>query len=199
MTHRDKSDQDIADKEAMRQLQAGVDEALGQIMARWKEPLLSFLYRYTMNWSVAVDLTEETFVRVYQNRLRYKPSGTFSNWLFAIAANLARNEARWRRRHPGSVLVQAKSESPSGTTLEDEPSASDPLPDDSADLSDRARLVRSAIGELPRDLRMTLVLFEYEDLSHREIAEVMGCSVKAVETRLYRARNRLRDLLSADL
>jgi len=198
VTQRDRSDQDIADKEAMRQLQAGEDEALSRIMARWKEPLLSFLYRYTSNWSVAVDLTEEAFVRVYQSRLRYKPSGTFSNWLFAIAANLARNEARWRRRHPGSALVQAELET-TGSSSIPEPASAEPGPDDNADHEDRAKLVRAAIGKLRHDLRTAVLLFEYEGLSHKEIAEVMGCSEKAVETRLYRARNQLRDLLSEQL
>ncbi len=180
----------------MARLQRDDDAALHQLMQRWKEPLLTFLYRYTANWSVATDLAEETFVKVYLNRYRYEPKATFSTWLFSIAANLARNEARWRKRHPASAFAQ-ETEQEFGD--HEAAISGAPGPDDSADRSDRARLVREAIRRLPHDLRTIVLLSEYENRSHREIGEILGCSPKAVESRLYRARQRLRDELSGRL
>jgi len=189
------SDVDAADKEDMAALQAGDDLALNRLMGRWELPLKGFLYRYTSNWSVTSDLAQETFVKVYLSRERYRPAAAFSTWLFAIAANLARNQARWTRRHPSSVFSIPPPGEGAINPLESLESH-DSTPDDSANRNDEARLVRDAIEKLPHDLKAALLLFEYQNLSHREVAEALGCSEKAVETRLYRARKQIRDLLA---
>jgi RNA polymerase sigma-70 factor (ECF subfamily) len=78
----------------------GDDLSLNLIMDRWKDRLLSFLYRRTGRYDVALDLSQETFVNLYHARSRYKPSGSFSTYLFSIASNLVRNHIRWTQRHP---------------------------------------------------------------------------------------------------
>jgi RNA polymerase sigma-70 factor (ECF subfamily) len=83
--------------------------ALNEIMDRWQRRLTSYLIRLTGSEAVAMDLAQETFVRVYQNRARYRPTGAFSTWLFAIASNLARHHIRWKIRHP-SLSIDAFSE-----------------------------------------------------------------------------------------
>jgi hypothetical protein len=89
-----------ADSSAMRRLREGEDLALNEIMERWQRRVTSYLLRFTGNETVAIDLAQETFVRVYQARERYRPKAKFSTWLFAIASNLAREHLRWLRRHP---------------------------------------------------------------------------------------------------
>src|SRR6187549_905955 len=84
----------------MQALAAGEDTALHGIMDRWRDKVAAFLYRMCGSHETALDLAQETFVRVYQARRRYAPGKPFSTWLFAIAANLARKHARWRARHP---------------------------------------------------------------------------------------------------
>lgn len=196
MTSSEESNRDTLDKATMARLREGDDLALNDLIERWKQPLVSFLYRYTSNWSVAVDLAQETFVRVYQSRSRYRPSHAFSAWLFAIAVNLARNEARWRRRHPGSAMAcQNDEENDSQDSLQNLTCPKDG-PDDSADRSDRVRLVSEAISHLPHDLRTALILFEFEHLSYQQIGGIVGCSAKTIEMRLYRARKQLRKSLS---
>tara|TARA_R110002096_G_scaffold428258_2_gene639710 strand:- start:15108 stop:15713 length:606 start_codon:yes stop_codon:yes gene_type:complete len=185
------SERDAADKAAMTQLREGNDLALNAIMEHWEQPLLSFLYRYTTNWSVAVDLAQETFVKVFQSRMRYRPKGQFSTWLFSIAMNLARNEARWRKRNPQSAMSGAAEDERQLAALD----SAEIRPDDAAAGNDRARMVREAIRELPGDLRTVVLLSEYEGMTQREIGDVLGCTPKAVETRLYRARKLLRDKL----
>ncbi len=182
---------DDPDGAAMRRLRDGDDLALNEIMARWEARVTGFLVRLTGNASVAPDLAEETFVRVYQNRSAYRDQGTFAAWLFAIATNLARHHARWQARHPA---VSLDDEDRAGRRFHD---AIDkrPSPDQSVDAGERAEAVRAAVESLPQDLREAVVLFEYEDLSHQEIAHISGCSPKAVETRLYRARAILREKL----
>jgi RNA polymerase sigma factor (sigma-70 family) len=165
-------------------LSRGEDAALDVLMLRWQVPLRSFLYRHTQNEADALDLAQETFVRVYRHRGRYRDGARFSTWMFQIGLNLARDHARRRTRRPS-------------VALEDVPEpAHDGNPQAETLATERVKAVRSAIADLPEKLRTALILFEYEDQSHAEIAATVSASPKAVETRLARARELLRQKLS---
>lgn len=163
------------DHEAMQRLQAGESLALNELMNRWKQPLVSYLYRQLGHEQDALDLAQETFVRVYQQAGRYRPHAKFSTWLFTIASNLAKNRHRWRARHPAIPLEEAPE--PSIPTTENE---------------EHITAVQQAIAALPHDLKTAVLLSEYHDLPQNEIAAILGCTRKAVETRLARARQFLR-------
>jgi len=177
----------------MCRLQSGEESALNELMNRWQQPLVGFICRYVGNEADALDLAQETFVRVYESRHRYKQTAKFSTWLFTIATNLCRNLFRWQKRHP---TVTLDGETQDSVPLIETLAATDDHPFTLADRKELAAAVRDSIQALPHDLRTTLLLFEYEDLSYEEIAVILECSMKAVETRLYRARNILRDKLA---
>jgi RNA polymerase sigma-70 factor (ECF subfamily) len=183
-----------ADLEAMLRLKGGDDLALNELMSRWQRPLVSFILRYTGNEQDALDLAQETFLRVFESRARYEPRSKFSTWLCAIAANLCRNQARWRERHPTVTLHGSDGEDDRG--LENSLAAPGGTPADNAERHDLASAVRAHIQALPHDLRTAVILFEYHELGHEEIAATLGCTAKAVETRLYRARKILGDALA---
>jgi len=191
MTTATGDEQDQAD---MARLAAEQDDALNELMSRHSLRLFCYLVRILGNETEADDLTQESFVRVYLNRARFRRSARFSTWLFAIATNLARDRLRWRARHPHVSFEADESESDHGLihTL----AASDPSPAENLEAAERAAAVRQTIAELPEELRLPLVLAEYEGQSHAEIAVVLECSPKAVEMRLYRARQQLREKLS---
>src|SRR5260221_11354106 len=86
------------DAELMLRLKNGEDWILNELMTRWQQPLVAFIYRYIGRETEALDLAQKTFVRVYATRHRYAVRGKFSTWLFTIAANLCRNYLRWRQR-----------------------------------------------------------------------------------------------------
>ena len=184
------------DAELMLRLKNGEDRILNELMARWQQPLVAFIYRYIGRETEALDLAQETFVRVYETRHRYTVRGKFSTWLFAIAANLCRNHLRWRRR--GESVPEA-------SDMEDAEFAEriqslDDSPDQAAIRSESISLIKVAIDKLPHDLKTVILLYEYQSLSYGEISSVLGCSVKAVEMKLYRARHLLRErLLGHDL
>ena len=186
------ADSDAQDRSDMGRLSSGDDAALNALMDRHGERLFHYLLRQLNNESDAADLAQESFVRVYQNRTRFDPAHKFSTWLYTIATNLLRDRFRWRQRHPQVSLDAEREEA--GAIL-------DTLPDTAATpaeqivTEERAVEVRKAIESLPDDLRSPLLLSEYECLSHAEIGAVLSCSTKAVETRLYRARNHLRKRL----
>lgn len=181
---------DELDVQDMSRLAAGHDAALNELMERHGEKLFHYLVRSLQNEDDAADLAQETFVKVYQSRTRFDPSQKFSTWLYAIASNLVRDRYRWRSRHP-QVSLDAESDA-TGDSFRDSLPGSGPSPNDSVQVEERAEAVRRAVATLPEELRQPLILAEYEDRSHAEIGEILGCSAKAVETRIYRARQQLR-------
>lgn len=180
-------DNDIA---LMLSLAGGEDLALNELISRWRDRVASFLIRMVGDHATAMDLTQETFVRLYSSRKSYKPTAAFSTYLFHIAANLARTQARWRKRHPTVPMADESGE------LRHEAVDSNPSPDESADLHERSALLNQAIADLPEDQREALLLFTVEGMSQAEVATVLGCSPKAVEVRVYRARQTLREALA---
>lgn len=173
-----------SDEESMAALQRGDDLALNRLMTRWQVPLRSFLYRSVRQEQDALDLAQETFVRVYRHRARYRAGAKFSTWMFQIALNLARDHARRQRRRPVTPLDEAPEAStgrhPGHEALE----------------AEAAEAVRTAVATLPEDLREAVILAEFHNLPHAEIAAIVGATPKAVETRLYRAREKLRTQLA---
>jgi RNA polymerase sigma-70 factor (ECF subfamily) len=185
------------DAELMLRLKDGEDLMLNELMTRWQQPLVAFIYRYVGHQADALDLAQETFVRVYQARARYTARAKFASWLFAIAANLCRNYMRRSARGAGTTM---ESLGPNSADSSQWILSSDDSPDQAVIKSELIATVKEAISKLPHDLRTAILLYEYDDLSYEEISSVLGCSVKAVEMKLYRARKLFKELLSrADL
>ncbi|MGA3283656.1 MAG: RNA polymerase sigma factor [Verrucomicrobiota bacterium] len=186
---------DARDRADMERLIAGHDAALNDLMERHATPVFQFLCRMVGNEDDANDLAQETFVRVFRARTSFRTNEKFSAWLYTIAANLARNHFRWRARHPNVSLEAetADSEQTLGSTLP----ASGPAPNEQALAAERAAAVRAAVGRLPEDLREAIVLCEWEERSVAEAAAILETTPKAVESRLYRARQMLRERLKS--
>jgi RNA polymerase sigma-70 factor (ECF subfamily) len=190
----DTTDTEARDRADMARLVGGHDAALNDLMERHAPAVFHFLCRMLGNEDDASDLAQDTFVRVFRARESFNPAQKFSTWLFTIAANLARNQLRWRSRHP-NVSLEAESES-TEQTLGDTLPAATSTPHQTADEAERVQRVRAAVQALPGDLREAIVLCEWEDLPVAEAATVLSTTPKAVESRLYRARKLLRDRLS---
>jgi RNA polymerase sigma factor (sigma-70 family) len=172
------------DTEFMRRVQAGDEAALGALMDRWELPVKGLIGRIVLNATEAEELAQETFVRVWQQRGKFRADAEFRPWLFSIAINLARNRLRWWRRRPSVDLKEWDAVDAQLTGKA------------ALERGERADAVRAAIAALPHDLREAVVLSEYEQLSHAEIAAATGTTPKAVEARLYRAREKLRQSLA---
>lgn len=143
----------------------------------------------------ALDLAQDTFVRVYEHRVKYDARGKFATWLYTISTNLCRNQARWKARHP-TVSMEIQISAQSDTTLGEQLPDKTRTPAQDAAGHELAGAVRDAIQGLPDDQQTATVLYEYEDMAYADIAKVLGCSAKAVENKLYRARQDLRERLT---
>lgn len=191
----------LDDRVLMERVQAGDEPALAALMERWELPVKAVIARLVLNTAEAEELAQETFVRLWQQRGKFRVGAEFRPWIFAIAVNLARNRLRWWRRRPAVALdewTELRGEgadgggfAPLGRVANGQAVGAGRL-----EREELSAAVRDAIAELPGDQREALVLFEYEQLSHAEIAAVVGATPKAVETRIYRARERLRKSLA---
>jgi RNA polymerase sigma-70 factor (ECF subfamily) len=188
-------DGDAQDAQDMSRLVNGHEAALNDLMERHAERLFHYLFRSLQNEDDAADLAQETFVKVYQNRAKFDPSQKFTVWLYAIASNLVKDRYRWRSRHPQASL-DIENEG-TGATLEDNLRDTKLGPDETLQKEESAEAVRKAVAALPEELRQALVLSVYQELPQAEIAAILKCSVKAVETRIYRARQQLRSSLGS--
>ena len=179
------------DDASLMQRQAGGDDlALNEIMSRWRDRVAAFLTRMVGDHSTALDLAQETFVRLYQSRHRYRPTAAFCTYIFHIAANLARSHARWKFWHP---TISLSGEAVDGSPASWEELDKSPLPDEQAQLREKLGVLETALSSLPHPWREALILSAVEGMSYAEIGATLGRSVKSVELGIYRARQALRD------
>lgn len=191
---------DDADRQAMEALSAGRGAGLDDLMERHSPRLLPYLVRMLGDEEDSRDVLQEVFLRVYRHRADFDRRRRFASWLYTIATNLARDRIRWRTRHPSASTAVASNVDAKSDPAEGEASpetTADPWMQ--ADAEYRSALVRQAITELPDPLKLPILLAVYEEQTHAEIAEVLGCTAKAVEVRIYRARRELRRQLGAVL
>lgn len=183
------------DRALMARVRGGDEAALAALMERWELAVKRVIARIVFNESEADELAQETFVRVWQQREKFHDGAEVKPWVLAIAVNLARNRLRWWRRRP-EVALHEWSETPGeGQELTGVGETRRPGDGGGLERKERVVAVRDAIAALPLELREAIVLFEFEEMSQAEIAATVGATVKAVEARIARAKEKLRGAL----
>ncbi len=178
----------LSDSMVVRRFLEGESRAFGELVDRYDKRLLNFVYRTIGDRERAQDLVQETFVRVYRHLHRFDQTKKFSTWIYTIAGNLAKNELRNRSRNP-LVLFQTikKNWEADHRPLEWEDTKL--RPDDLFRKRHLREMVEKAVDELPEHHRIVFVLRELEGKTYEEIAEITGCNLGTVKSRLNRARN----------
>lgn len=171
----------------------GDESALKDLMSRHKDSLHRFAFRYTGNVLDASEVTQETFVRAWFNARNFKPRAKASTWLFSICANLCRDRARRQRRWRFFSLGNANENEQTEPNLQLASAA--PGPTEQTQLREEIERAAGAVENLPDKLKAPFILCVLEEHSHEEAAAILGVSSKTVETRIYRARLRLREQL----
>ena len=138
------NDVDALDRDDMKRLSVGHDPALNNLMERHGAKLFNYLIRCLQNEEDAADAAQETFVRVYQHRMKFDPDQEFSTWLYTIATNLVKDRYRYRTRHPQVSLDSDNVET--GSAFRQNFTEQRPTPDQHLDAKERAETVRRAIG-----------------------------------------------------
>lgn len=177
-THDIPTDRDLVDR-----LRSGDELALNEIMRRYKERVYRFAWRYLHNEDIALDITQETFTKLYFNIEKFDPAYKFSTWVFQIALNLCRDHLRKHKHAAKDISFDLLHEygangwEDSGENIETAFQAKQQLV-----------WLRKEIDLLPHNLKEAFVLFALEERPQSECAEILGVSAKTVETRVYRAR-----------
>ncbi|MEK6676375.1 MAG: sigma-70 family RNA polymerase sigma factor [Planctomycetota bacterium] len=176
------------DEQLLRDFLAGDGGGFELLARRHHAELYQFAMRITASSAAAEDVVQETMLRVYLSASSFDPERKFKSWLFAIAANKARDYLRNReRKHEVPLDGYAEDEQESGRRFVDLLSA-EPIPqEDDLGTEDRRRLVRSAIGLMPVKLREVLILAYYHRFSYREIGDIVNIPVGTVKSRLHAA------------
>src|SRR5215510_5159770 len=184
------------DHELLVAIRDGDESAFQEIVRRYRNPITNFIYRMLDDYDRSVELAQETFIRVYTSASRYQANYSFSTYIYRIATNLAISELRKRKRRK-LVSLFSPYTNEDGETLEMDPPDQTTLQDEALIEDERRKAVSRAIKSLPEKYRAAVVLRDVEGLSYDRIAEVMNLSEGTVKSRINRARNLLKEKLSA--
>ncbi len=168
----------MSDEELMAQVRHGVGEMLGVLFERYQLPLFNFYLKLTGDRTLSEDLVQEVFFRMLKYRQSYRPETPFRAWMYQIARNARVDHLRRRRPE---------------TSWEPEMSPA-VAPTDTAQQSQEAALLYRALMRLEEGKREVLVLSRFQDLKYEEIAQLLGCEVGTVKTRVHRALQELRGI-----
>ena len=171
--------------------------AFEELVSRYQARLVSIFENMVGRRSMAEDLAQEVFLRIYRARKRYTAGSRFSTWLYRIAHNVASNARRsLARRKEVNLVAQSHGELSAQPLTHMVKEASGLMPTRQIDQIERAEIVRAAMGSLNDRQRMALLLSKFEGMSYEEIAQSMELSVSAIKSLLSRARVNLKDILA---
>ncbi|MDM7915299.1 MAG: sigma-70 family RNA polymerase sigma factor [Candidatus Eisenbacteria bacterium] len=181
----------------MEEIVRGSEAAFAALVQRYQNRIINLVSRFIGDRDRAQEIAQETFLRVFIHRERYRPSGKFSTWLYTIAMNLAKNEIRRRVRARGVVsldkLLEATGDS--GAFVADP----GPGPERLYRRRDVEAKVAAAVANLPKKFREVIVLRDIQQLSYEEIAEVLKIPGGTVRSRINRARMALKELMDTSV
>jgi RNA polymerase sigma-70 factor, ECF subfamily len=168
------------DEELVAKSVSGDADSFNELVVRWERPIYALAYRTIGREEDARDVCQETFLRAFRGLPRFRGQAKFSSWLYRIALNLCRD---WIRRERRTPVVQP----PEDMDLIEMAAAAEPSEsiEDLVARKDLSRLVEQAMTLLPEEQRTAIVLKEYHGLTFQEIAELVGCPLSTVKTRLY--------------
>lgn len=165
-----------------------------ELFDKHKRNVINLAYQFVHSREAAEDIAQEVFIKIYEKRVAFDPKAKFTTWLYRVTVNAALDDLRRRKKFTFS-LDAPRNEKGQGTFLE-RLAGDERSPEAAAADEEVRRLVRGEITKLPEKLRLPLILYQFEDLPYADIAKIIGISEKAVERRLYRAREKLKEALS---
>ena len=175
-----------SDKKLVERVQKGDRGAFDLLVLKYQHKIVNLVMRYVRDPELALDITQEAFIKAYRALPRFRGDSAFYTWMYRIAVNTAKNHLAAQRRRPMDVELDLQdpeqydlhaklkeTDTPEGLTLSNE----------------LQEIVERAIAALPEDLRTAIVLRELEGMSYEEIAQTMDCPVGTVRSRIFRARD----------
>ncbi len=182
------------DAALMLRVKQGEGDVFAQLAEKYKQPVMNLVYRMLRDATEAEDVAQAVFLQVYKSAHRYQVSSRFSTWLFTIARNLCLNEIRRRSRHPAESIdaPRADHEDQSAQQYEDKAAVG---AGDRLLAGELEAKIQEVLDTLPENQRTAIILCSREELSYEDISEVLGCSVSATKSLIFRGRETLKEKL----
>ena len=182
----------LTDEELILEFQKGNVEAFNEIVSRYKDKLVNFLFRYTSNRDDAEDLAQDTFVKLYRSKHLYKEIAKFSTWFYTIAINTAKTDSRRKSRFNAISISDYDPDEEKDYEL----TANVISPEDSANASLEHIYIQKAIDSLDDYFKEVIILRDIQDLDYDEIAQITGLPLGTVKSRINRGREKLKKSLN---
>jgi len=177
----------LTDEELVARSRTGDVDSFNQLIVRWERPIYALAYRVLGREEDARDICQDTFLRAYRALPGFKGQAKFSSWLYRIALNLCRDWIRRQRRNP--VLQLAEDADPAELSADAGPVESI---EDLVARRELSSIVGDAMRSLSEEQRTAIILKEYHGMTFQEIADMQGCPLSTVKTRLYQGLAQLR-------
>ena len=184
------SDFQISDEILIKKFQEGDVGAYNQLVNRFKDRLLNFIYRFVNDLDLAEDLVQDTLLKLYTHKDSYQEIAKFSTWLYTIAANLARTELRKKKRRKTFSVTEL-----SRDDREFIIASSDVDPSEDLSSQNFEKSVQRALAELPDVFKTIIILRDIQELSYDEISKIVDVPLGTVKSRINRGRVKLQQLL----
>ena len=184
------SDYELSDEVLIKKFQDGDINAYNQLVYRYKDRLLNFIYRFLNDLDRSEDLVQDTLLKLYTHKDSYKEIAKFSTWLYTIAANLARTELRKLKRRKTFSVTELSYEDREFII-----SSSDAGPSDDHFSKNFEKNVQKALLALPVDFKTIIILRDIQELSYDEISKIVELPLGTVKSRINRGRIKLQQLL----
>jgi RNA polymerase sigma-70 factor (ECF subfamily) len=175
-----------SDKKLVKRVQRGDKGAFDLLVLKYQHKIVNLVMRYVRDPELALDITQEAFIKAYRALPRFRGDSAFYTWMYRIAVNTAKNHLAAQRRRPMSVDLDFQD--PDQYDLHAQLKETD-TPEAITLSNELKETVENAIAGLPEDLRTAIILRELEGMSYEEIAQTMECPVGTVRSRIFRARD----------
>jgi len=192
------AESNVSDHALIEATKQGDESAYAEIVHRYRNPIVNYLYRFLNDYEEAIDLAQETFVRVYFAIDRYHTEYAFSTYIYRIATNLAISELR-RRKRRRLLSLTGLFQSDVEDATEFQPRDERQLQDDDLVEDEQSKVIARAIAALPEKYRVPIILRDVEGRSYEEIAEIMELGLGTTKSRISRGRGLLKDKLKGYL
>ena len=181
---------ELSDEILIKKFQDGDVGAYNQLVFRFKDRLLNFIYRFVNDLDLAEDLVQDTLLKLYTHKDSYREIAKFSTWLYTIAANLARTELRKKKRRKTFSVTELSREDREFIIV-----SSDVDPSEDLSSQNFERNIQLALAELPDDFKTIIILRDIQELSYDEISKIVDVPLGTVKSRINRGRVKLQQLL----
>ena len=170
----------------MKRFQNGDENAYIELVNRYRDKILNFIFNYIRDFEVSEDIVQDTMVKLYQKKHYYKEIAKFSTWLYTIAKNLANTELRKKKQRKTTILSHISKDDKTYEIPSDQPWTHKEIESEIT-----IKIIRNAIDKLTDKFRTVILLRDIQELSYEDISSIVGVPIGTIKSRINRARLQL--------